>query len=92
MGNTPSLDTSRYPLIHLSTYPPGIFKSIFTLFISFLSILPILELFQPTPDVAFNPSGMGITSSSDGKHPGLLWGSPQVTMGNTSTIYGKHHE
>lgn len=28
----------------LSTYPPGIFKPVFTIFISFLSILLLLEL------------------------------------------------
>jgi len=69
MGNTPSLE--------ISSYPPDIFKSIFTLFNSFLSILSLLETRQATPAALL-------------KVP--VWETPKVILGNTLGYCGEHHK
>ncbi|WP_213322928.1 hypothetical protein [Klebsiella aerogenes] len=70
----------KYPRFRdnvLSTYTPGIFKSIFTLFISFLSILPLLETFQTTPAAPLKAA---------------VWETPKVLLGNTPGYCGEHHK
>lgn len=77
MGNTSSLWLLCYPLIHLSTYPLGIFKTILTLFIFFLSILHLFERWQSTPEGPLKP---------------VVWGIPKVLMGSTPSYCGEHRK
>jgi hypothetical protein len=61
----------------LSTYPPGIFKDIFILFISFLSILFFLDPGQTIPGKPLRPA---------------VWETPKVQLGNTTGYCGNYHK